>query len=503
MLKLRRLTPILLLSLVVLVTGRIAVWSGEYVTILHFNDLHGHLEPFERDGASVGGMARIAAAVKEVEDWNDDHDVVTLLLNAGDVLQGTAMSTMFRGEPDFMCLNMIGTDAMCLGNHEFDFGQKVLVDRIKQAVFPVLSANVMKRESGEPLAPPYYIIDPNGPQPIIVFGLTTADTPVTTARANVAGLEFLDPIETARQVVNGLQVRSDLSPRHFIIALTHLGFEADLELAKAVPEIDVIVGGHSHTVVERPVQVGKTLVVQAGEHGVYLGQLDLYIEGGDAVKHRGFLRPINDKIAPDPDIDKLVAHYAQQVEEQLGEVIATAAVPLEGEREASRSRETNLGNLLCDIVREYAQTDIALLNGGGIRAPINQGPVTAQDVLTVLPFGNDLIKVALTGAQVQQALERSAALPAGDGGFMQVSGVRFRIEAGKAVDIEVGGQALDPAGEYTVVTTDFLYTGGDGYVTFEAGKDPYPYRVRLSAVVIQAFREMGTIRAQVDGRIAR
>ena len=499
MLKLRRVALILLLSLVVLVTGEIAVWSGEYVTILHLNDFHGHLEPFERDGASVGGMARIAAAVKEVEDWNDDHDVVTLLLNAGDVLQGTAMSTMFRGEPDFTCLNMIGTDAMCLGNHEFDFGQEVLAQRIEQAVFPVLSANVIVIRRGEALGlTPYsYVTELHGVKTGI-FGLTTADTPTTTARDNVAGLEFRDPIATAREVITFLEGKAD-----FIIALTHLGFEADVELARAVPEIDVIVGGHSHTVVERPVQVGKTLVVQAGEHGLYLGQLDLYVEGGDAVKHRGFLRPISDKIAPDPDIDKVVAHYARQVEEQLGEVIATTAVHLQGEREAVRGRETNLGNLLCDILREYAQTDIALLNGGGIRASINQGPVTAQDVLTVLPFGNDLIKVTLTGAQVQQVLDRSAALPGGDGGFMQVSGVRFRIKAGEAVDIELGGQALDPAGEYTVVTTDFLYTGGDGYVTFEAGTDPYPYGVRQSAIVIQAFREMGTIRAQVDGRIAR
>ncbi len=491
------LNIMVILLLLALPGGQAAVWAGQYMTILHFNDHHGHLEPFEKEGVSLGGMARIATVVEQVEGWNDNHDVITLLLSAGDVLQGTAMSTMFRGEPDFICLNMLGTDAMCLGNHEFDFGQEVLAERIKQAHFPLLAANVIRKESGLGLTPYCHVIELRGVKAGI-FGLTTADTPTTTARDNVAGLEFRDPITTAREVIRFLDGKAD-----FIIALTHLGLDVDLELARAVPEIDLIVGGHSHTVVEEPVQVGNTLVVQAGEHGIHLGQLDMYVEDGDVAKHRGFLRLIGDRIAPDPQIDALVARYAREVEDQLGEVIGTAAVYLEGEREAVRSRETNLGSLLCDILREYACTDIVVLNGGGIRAPIAQGPITARDVLTVLPFGNDIIKVALTGRQVQEMLDRSASLSPGDGGFLQVSGLRFRIEGGKAVDISVGDQPLDAASEYTVATTDFLYTGGDGYTMFEEGKDPYPYRVRLSAVVIEAFRETGTVQAEVGGRIAR
>ncbi len=238
-------------------------------------------------------------------------------------------------------------------------------------------------------------------------------------------------------------------------------------------------------------------------NGRHLGQLDAYIEAGDVAKHCGFLRTINNEISPDPEIATLVTRYAQKVEAQLGEVIATAPVHLAGEQEAVRSRETNLGSLLCDIVREYTHTDIVVLNGGGIRAPIAKGPITTEDVLTVLPFGNDIVKLTLTGTQVREMLESSASRAPGDGGFLQVSGVRFRIKSGKAVDIEVAGKPLDPTAEYTIATTDFLYTGGDGYTMFEQGKDPYPYGVRLSAVVIEAFREMGTVQADVDGRIAR
>ncbi len=490
------LTAVLLVVMLFAFAVGAQVWAGQYMTLLHFNDLHGHLEAFAQNDVSVGGMARIATAIQQVEAWNDDHQVVTLLLNAGDVLQGTAMSTMFQGQPDFWCLNEIGTDAMCLGNHEFDFGQQVLSQRMKQATFPILAANITRQQSGLGVTAYCYVTELRGVKTGI-FGLTTADTPTTTARDNVAGLEFHDPVTVARQMVEFLGGRAD-----FIIALTHLGFPQDIELARAVPEIDVIIGGHSHTALQQPEVVGNTLIVQAGAHGLYLGQLDLYVEAGDVSKYRGFLRSIDDRITPDPKIAAFVGRYAEKVEAQLGEVIATATVHLDGEREAVRSRETNLGDLLCDITREYARTDIALLNGGGIRAPIAAGPVTARDVITVLPFGNDLVRVALTGEQVRQLLDRSASLPAGDGGFLQVSGLRYRISNGQATDIKVGGIQIDPDRRYTVVTTDFLFTGGDGYTIFEQGEDPYPYGVRLSSIVIQALRELGMIQTQVDGRIA-
>jgi 5'-nucleotidase / UDP-sugar diphosphatase len=283
--------------------------------------------------------------------------------------------------------------------------------------------------------------------------------------------------------------------------VTHLGYEADLELAKAVPELDMIIGGHSHTQVQPPTKVGKTLVCQAKSEGLYLGQVDMFVSGGDIVKCRGFLRTIDNTIAADVEVEAIVAKYAGELENRLNEVIAQTTVALDGEREHIRAQETNLGNLVCDLIQEYAKADVCLWNGGGIRASIGKGDITVGDILTVLPFGNIVATKAVTGAELQKVLEFNAAQPRPFGGFLQVSGMTMEINGSKLGKVTVGGAPLDPKKTYILAASEFMLAGGDGYAMLKAGIEPVYLGYSESAIVTEKLREMGTVSPSVEGRI--
>lgn len=482
---------------VVLSLGLAAAGHADcYFTILHFNDLHGYLQPVEQEGKSIGGVARIATAAREVRQWNDAHGVGTLLIEAGDILQGTPLSMVYRGEPDVKCLNLMGLDLMCVGNHEFDFGQDNLRRIVDLARFPILSANIYVEATGERLMAPYILFElPDGTK-AAAFAVTSKDTAVETMPENVAGLRFADPYEECRRLLPELRQKAD-----FLLAVTHIGYEEDLVLARQQPDIDVIVGAHSHTAVQPPTQVGKTLVCQADSYGKYLGQVDMLVSGGDVVKHRGFLRPIDARIATASEVQKVVDEYADQLSTRLAEVVATTTVPLDGERDNVRSRETNLGNLVCDLYREYTQADICVVNAGGIRAPIDAGPITVGDVLKVAPFSNLIAIKEVSGEQLWQALSRSASLERPAGGFLQVSGLRLTLRGQSLETVEVDGRPLDRERSYSLAAPQFLLEGGDGYEVFKTGLEPKYLGYADNAILIEMLGKRGTVSPQVEGRI--
>lgn len=467
-----------------------------YVTILHLNDLHGYLEPTEREGSSSGGMARIATLVEEVRGWNQAHGNATLLVEAGDILQGTPMSMIYRGEPDVLCLNRLGLDWMTVGNHEFDFGQANLQKLRDLAKFPLLSANIYVESTGQRLTTPHVLFTlPDGTRGA-ALGLTSADTAVETLPANVAGLRFADPMAEC-----GEQLKALAKQASFLVAVTHLGYERDLELARRYPELDVIIGAHSHTEVQPPTQVGKTLVCQAGSYGRWLGQLDMLVREGDVARYRGFLRTIDGQVAEDPVMARLVEEYAGKLEAQLGKVVATSTVDLDGERDNVRSRETNLGNLVCDLFREYTGTQVALINGGGIRASIPAGPITIGDVLKVMPFSNLVATKRVTGKQLREALATAAGFPRPSGGFLQVSGVEMVIVGGRLESVKVQGQPLAEDATYALATSEFLLSGGDGLEALARGEQPKYLGFTDNAILSEMLARRGTVSPQVEGRI--
>lgn len=474
--------------------------AADTLVILHTNDTHARLEPFApaSDAAPIGGMIRVATLVDELRGDNGKH---VLLLDAGDAWHGTNIANMFEGESVVEIMNLMVYDAMTLGNHDFNYGQTALANRQEDAIFPVLAANVIQESTGEPIGISA-LVKPVGNLTVGIIGLTTPDTPFVTHPKNVVGLTLTDPIERAKSLASYLRPQVDV-----VIALTHLGIDADRELAAAVPEIDVIIGGHSHTQIEEPVVVGNTYIVQTGEHAKNLGYLKLTLEDGRVIDVSGELVPVTAEVADHPMAAEVVAKWGKQLKEKLGQEVGATTVLLDGERANVRTKETNLGDMITDIMREVVGADLAVNNGGGIRASINAGPITIGDIYTVLPFDNTLVKVEMTGQDLLAALEHSVRLyPEQNGGFLQVSGIEFvfdpsREPGTRVMDVMIGGQALDLDKTYMVATNDFIAAGGDGYTMFQQARVLVETGEMLRDAVASYFIEEGAIAPEVEGRI--
>lgn len=509
--------------------------AGFPLTVLHTNDTHANLDTTN----SPNSILRRVTAIKETRA----SAVNPLLVDAGDVFSGTLYFNQYLGQADLAFMNLAGYDAMTFGNHEFDKDSKVLSDFISNAEFPFVSSNVdfsqdqtlnklFHAEAGSPgdkgRIYPVLIKDIGGEQ-VGLIGLTTEDT------ANIASpgdVTFNEAVSSAREAVNKLE-QAGINK---IIALSHLGFEADKELAKAVSGLDIIVGGHSHTKLDEPVvdlsnPDEPTLIVQTGEKGQFLGRLAVQFDGeGRLTEWDGHLIAVDglkeDKsYIFDEDIEAaaILAEYKPGVEELLKKKVGTTEIVLDGVRENVRSKETNLGNLIADgmlYAAKQAGTDavIALQNGGGIRASIDQGTITQGDILTVLPYNNDLVTITLTGQEIREALENgvSTVTTTKDGRFPHVAGMRFYYDSTRPVheriqriEIRKGNSyvPLQPDASYTVATNAFTARGGDFYSSLE--KAYQEGRVNLLylpdyEVFMNYINHLGTITARdasVQGRI--
>jgi 2',3'-cyclic-nucleotide 2'-phosphodiesterase (5'-nucleotidase family) len=458
----------------------LAVEEGPFtMSLLHTNDTHAYVEQFPR----------LITAVNELRSQKEN----SLLLNAGDVFSGTLYFRQYSGLADLYFMNQLDFDAMTLGNHEFDKDSATLANFIKQAEFPIVSSNVNMTNDSElgPLSNnsiggtneqgeifPAIIKEVDGEE-VGIFGLTTEDT---TFLANPGDdIVFENAVEKANETIDSLEAQGVDK----IIALSHFGYQPDLDLAEKVDGIDVIVGGHSHTKLDAPVVVEKeepTLIVQANEYLKYLGVLDVtFDENGVIANYTGELKDLS-TYTEDAAAKTKVEEYKAPLTELQKQVVGNTTVALNGVRADVRSKETNLGNLIADGMvakaNEFIPTYIAMQNGGGIRASIDQGDITLGEVLTVLPFGNNLVTLDLTGEEILLALEHSVSAP-GQGSFMQVSGLKFKYDTAKPVGERVWHvEALTPDGyeelqldkTYRVATNAFTADGGDGYSMFKTAK---------------------------------
>ena len=470
----------------------------EYLTILHFNDLHGQLEPFRTEGGkSAGGAARLAALIEKIRGENTRLGRHTLLLVAGDLFLGSSLSALFKGEAELKFLNRIRPDAITLGNHEFDFGMGVLQERLKEAAFPVASANIYYKGE-ERLFPPVIFKDIGGFR-VAILGLITPDTAQLAHPDKITGITFGDPVTEANSLVSDIRNRSDL-----LIALTHTGLEIDKRLAQEVPGLEVIIGGHDHIALPEPLKVGAVWICQAQYRGLFLGRLDLKIEGKKAVKVGGALIPITEELAEDREVKEMVASYRGKFEHKLKEVVGRTGARLVGEPEKIRRMETNLGNLVADVMRKAAGTEIALVNGGSIRGSIEEGPVTLEDIWRVFPYDSQLARVELSGSEIEKVLNHSVGLGPGlTGGFLQLSGLSFVIGPSGPEDIRIQGNPLERERYYSMAITDFMLAGGDGYGHFQKGRNRLLRPFFIRDLLLDYLKENKEISPTVEGRIRR
>jgi 5'-nucleotidase/UDP-sugar diphosphatase len=490
----------------ILLTVSLAPWAEAApvsLRILYVNDFHGFAEPIKQTHGKppLGGVAYLAGAVDRASQQQP-----SLLLAAGDMIQGSAWANLFKGQSVIDVMNAMKFDGMVVGNHEFNFGTKVLQARIAQANFPILGANV----EGLPSLKPYVVKKLNGVK-IGIIGVVTQDS-VNTDPKNIAGLKFTPPESALRKYLPELKRQADI-----IVVLSHCGYPVDRELAATVPGIDVIVGGHTHTKLLHPEKVRHTIIVQAWEHAKDLGILDINVADGKIVKFQGSLEEISPATAPcDPKIQEIVERYEALANPPLEQSLGETRIDLDGDR--VRIAETNLGDFIADVMRQTARADVAMINGGSIKGSIAKGTITTRDVYTALPYDNYLIVVQLTGVQLKEALEHGVSqIDKPSARFPQVSGLTFTYSRAAPVgsrvrEIMVGGQPLNLTKKYIVAITDYLGAGGDGFKIFasapermDGGKNERivfnDTGTWLRDRVIRAITAQKIMAPQVEGRI--
>lgn len=464
---------------------------AERVTILHLNDTHGQIEAVEgRDGRLYGGFARIANLVDSLRTEASYEGSTVYFLHAGDALQGPPLSNLSGGSFDLELLNEMELDAMAVGNHEFDFGPENLYGLMELAEFPMLTANVMLDTVG--LEVPVFQsheTDAAGNTRVVIIGLTTPRTPVGTHPDNVKDFSFSETEVAFRKELERVGGRSS----DLVIALTHIGIRADSALAKAIPEIDVIVGGHSHTVLEEPSRVNNALVLQAGARTVFLGKLEANEEEGVISDWEYELILVSDSIGEDSRMAARIATRAEEVDARLDVPIGKTKKALVPGRARGRD-EMSLGDLLAEVMMEETGADFAFTNAGGVRATINPGEVTMKDILTALPFGNTVVVMELTADQVQQVLDYDVSLAGQSGGSLHLAGITYSEQNGTAVDIEIGGESMDSGEAYQIATNNFLAAGGDGYEMLKNGSDIYDTGTAVNAMLVRYIEKVGTLK---------
>lgn len=512
------------------------------LSVMHMNDSH----------ARVAEMPKAITAIKEIRAEKPD----ALLLHGGDVFSGTLYFSEFEGQADMELMNLMGLDAMVFGNHEFDLGDsenghQALADFVKGANFPVIGTNIdfskdailknLVSETEFTSTPALgeihkgLIKEVNG-EKVGIFGLTTESTEFVASPKDVKFLDYKKSAEKAVAYFESQGVNK-------IISVNHIGFDSDpsvgndLLLAESVEGIDIIVGGHSHTKLSEPVIVDTkangdkkdpTVIVQADQYLTHLGTLDVeFDENGVIIGHAGELIQLKEKAA-DPEAAKALLKYSAKVDETFGkEIGANLEVDLPNPRsrgeenltDSVRANETALGNLVTDGMLEKAKefdpkTVIALQNGGGIRNNLNKGPVTVGAVIEVLPFGNTLSLVTLTGAEIKNTLEHSVRnSPIEEGGFLHMSGMKMTFDSSKtpgervqSMEVKMDGEFVEIAmdKEYVVTTNAFTARGGDGFkVLGEAYEKGRVVDLGLDDWVNlrDHMVKLGTVKPEIEGRI--
>jgi 5'-nucleotidase len=461
--------------------------ASAQLSILQINDVY---ETGEVDGR--GGLARVAALDRRIAAAGG----TPLLVLAGDFLGSSVASTIFKGAQMVAAFNAMGLDFATLGNHEFDFGKDVLLQRMAESTFVYLVANVLDESTGRPVggALAHTIRTFNGLR-VGFFGvcLTTEEISAENRR----GLRFLDPLDAAGDAVAAL-TRDGVD---VIVGITHLSFADDRRLARRFPEVAVIAGGHEHVPITAAVD--RTLIVKAGANAAHVARIDLRLERGGLTRQLEMV-PIDAALPDDPATAAVVREYDARLGTELDVVVATSRVPLDAGARTVRSGETNLGNLVADAIRAEAGADVAIVNAGSIRGDrvYPAGPLSRRTLLAMQPFGNAVAVVRVPGRTILRALNAGASQwPEAAGRFPQVSGLIFTLDARRAADdrvtdVRVGGAPLALDRLYTLALPDYLLAGGDGYDMF--GDAEIVRSPESGALIVTALEHYVAARKEIE-----
>jgi len=497
--------------------------AAEYkLTILHTNDFHARFEPISKydgpcsaedngEGKCFGGSARLMTAISEARSRSNN----SILVDGGDQFQGTLFYTYYKGALAAEMMNQMGYDGMTVGNHEFDDGPEVLRGFMDAVKFPVLMSNA--DVSAEPLLADTLakstVIERAG-EKIGLIGLTPEDTDELASPGD--NITFSDPVAAVQGEVDKLTAQGV----NKIIVLSHSSYGVDQKVAAGTTGVDVIVGGHSNTLLSNtndraagpyPTMVGDTAIVQAYAYGKFLGELNVtFDDAGNITQAVGEPIVLDAAVTEDSAVVGRIAEAAKPLEEIRSKVVAQTNEPIGGDRAVCRAMECTMGNLIADamLARVADQgIQVAIQNGGGIRASIDAGEVTMGEVLTVLPFQNTLSTFEVSGATLVEALENGVSqVEEGAGRFPQVAGMSYAFDASKAAgsrvsDVMVGGAPIEMDKVYGVVSNNYVRNGGDGYAMFKSAANAYDFGPDLADVTAEYIAENAPYKPYTDGRI--
>ncbi|EID0030180.1 bifunctional UDP-sugar hydrolase/5'-nucleotidase [Vibrio alginolyticus] len=468
-------------------------------TVLHTNDNHGR---FWHNSDGEYGMAARHTLIESIRAEVEAKGGETILLSGGDINTGVPESDMQDAVPDFVGMNLLGYDAMAVGNHEFDNSLDILDMQAELADFPMLAANIYKKDTNERYFDPYKVFTINGLK-IAVIGLTTQDTAKLVNPDNVSNIHFEDPQVEIKKVLKEIEENEKVD---LVFATTHMGHyedgkngseaPGDVKLARSLEEgqLNAIIGGHSQNPVCMepgtneyadfkpgddcaPDQQKGTWIMQAHEWGKYVGRADFEYYDGKLHLTNYALIPVNlldendevigERIQQDATVKALLLPYQQQGQELLDEKISNTTGKLEGDRNVVRSQQTNLGHLLGEAYRTYktVNADFGVMNSGGVRDSIQDGDITYRDVLTVQPFGNFVTKATMTGKEVKEYLDVVATKSAGSGAYAQLDNITLDVncDAGSVTITDINNKGFDLDATYTFSVISFSAAGGDNY----------------------------------------
>jgi 5'-nucleotidase / UDP-sugar diphosphatase len=469
--------------------------ASQNLTILHTNDLHAQYLPLKSGKSITGGMEALDALIRRERNGH------TILLDAGDFQTGTLVSRLdengVTGGGMVAMMNLLGVSASVPGNHEFDNGSRNLKAMEAAADFDLLAANLEK--DGRPFLEKTHTVVTVGGIRVGIIGLVSGKLDRLVFAEKRGGIEIEDPVTAAGRLVRVLDPMTDL-----IVLLTHQGFREDSLLAIAVPEADVIVGGHSHTELKRPMRINGVVIAQAGSKSEFLGRLDLEVQNDRVASYSGRLVPVR-SAGPSPDhgMHDLVENYRKRIESRYGTVIGR----LKAAWTPARNRESNVGDFFADVIRERVGAEIAVINSGGIRKGMPKGSLREMDVYEVYPFDNRLVKFSCSGGQVLQLIRSNAAAAfSGSRGILQVSGLRYRAKKDKLgririAEASVNGGPVLPDRVYSVASVDYLVpTNSKEYFGFEPKSSENLDLFQVDAA-IEYIRSHPVIRSRVEGRM--
>jgi 5'-nucleotidase/UDP-sugar diphosphatase len=458
--------------------GLIVIWlilssavgcaAQQELVVFHTNDIHSRFLPerasWREDSAMVGGFAALSGYLDSLRK-EYDHSIY---LDAGDVMTGNPICNIncegIDGGALLKFYDLFGLDAFELGNHEFDKGAEFVRSFSNAAGFPVLCSNLVEKGKSVPAFKPYAILEENGVR-IGVIGLILEEFADMVAKSGSEPFDVLPLAETAQSYIDQLDAETDL-----LILLTHIGIEEDRKLAGQLHNVDLIIGGHSHTRLDKPEEVNGIVIAQAGSYCRNLGVLRLTIASDSLISYSGELIPLVVKdVQPNPVAAALADSLDSVIESMYGTVINHTTVPLK--REYSKS--CNLGNLLCDLVRARYRTDIAFTNSGGIRKDLVPGPISKLDVVEILPFQNGVVVFEATGAELMNTVHHQARTQGiNSEEILQMSGLEIKYQVVDSMieitEARIGGQPLDENRIYTIATQDFITDSHpEQYLNFE------------------------------------